>query len=235
MSPDGSEFVTASAGNRWDNYSLTIWQWDVVAAPSPPSLPAPPAAPPAGNRVACSAHSNPSCSYILTGFEEVIAFSITPDAKRVVVGDSNGLAVVDVALGTVLLEVPAASVQDVLFSPDETMIAVASFQGVALIDAITGQDVWRNETASRTIAFSPDGRYLVCGDADNSLRIRDVHNGGVALRTLVGHTSYINPCPILPRRHPHCQRVTRHAPLGCGHGSAVCSVRSNQFKHNFGE
>ena len=71
-------------------------------------------------------------------------------------------------------------VDDLKFSPDGTLLAVASDSGVWLYDTATGDAVTLmrsgNSFAARSVAFSPDGRTLASGG--DIPRLWDVATGG---------------------------------------------------------
>ena len=124
-------------------------------------------------------------------------------------------------------------INDIVYSPDGTKLAVATGNGVWLYDAQTGQElvqcaghidkvfnlafrldgkilasvglgddqtirIWDVQTGKnlRTfkqqawdVAFSPDGKTIVCGDASHKVYLLDADTGKL-LRTFIGHTGY---------------------------------------------
>lgn len=73
-------------------------------------------------------------------------------------------------------------IQDIAYSPDGTILAVATGNGIWLYDAQTGQEL--AQCAGHigkvfNIAFRPDGETLasVAGGQDQSIRMWDVHTG----------------------------------------------------------
>lgn len=48
-----------------------------------------------------------------------------------------------------------------------------------------------------SIDYSPDGRILVAGNGDNSIRLWDPENGKV-LKEIVGHTSAVSAVRVSP-------------------------------------
>jgi WD40 repeat protein len=47
------------------------------------------------------------------------------------------------------------------------------------------------------VSFSPDGRQIVSGSADNTLKVWDAETGQLAL-TLEGHSDYVNSVSFSP-------------------------------------
>lgn len=62
-------------------------------------------------------------------------------------------------------------------SDDGSMLAVAGFGFMALCDTATGQITQRWQEEARSLAFTPDGRWLVMLDKQGLVRIRDVATG----------------------------------------------------------
>jgi len=84
-------------------------------------------------------------------------------------------------------------INQIAYSPDDSILAVATHIGIWLYDAQTGSelDLLTGHTGTiRSIAFSPDGTILASGSSDNTIRLWDFPNRS-HLRTLTGHTSTI--------------------------------------------
>ena len=47
-------------------------------------------------------------------------------------------------------------------------------------------------------AFSPDGRRIVSGSFDNTIKVWDAEHGGSALLTLKGHENYVTSAAFSP-------------------------------------
>ena len=82
----------------------------------------------------------------------------------------------------------------IAYSPNGTLLAVASSIGIWIHDAQTGQeiDLLTGHTASvRSVAFSPDGRTLASGSEDNTICIMDMQTRTLR-KTLRGHTGRVS-------------------------------------------
>ena len=82
----------------------------------------------------------------------------------------------------------------VAYSPNGTLLAVASSIGIWIHDAQTGQeiDLLTGHTASvRSVAFSPDGRTLASGSKDDTIRLWDMQTRALR-KTLIGHTGSVS-------------------------------------------
>ena len=49
-----------------------------------------------------------------------------------------------------------------------------------------------------SVAFSPDGRHIVSGSFDKTIRVWDVQTGGQVGNPLQGHTSSVNSVAFSP-------------------------------------
>ncbi len=78
-------------------------------------------------------------------------------------------------------------IYDVKYSPDSTRVAVSGSFGVRLYDVQTGEEqvqfIGHRGKKVWSVAFSPDGKRLVSGGQDNTIRLWDV-NIGKHIRTI---------------------------------------------------
>ena len=87
--------------------------------------------------------------------------------------------------------VPGDRLTDVQFSPDGSLLAVASRHGIQLYDAETLSELTVLEGNVKAIGFSPDMPWLAAGLEDGSLQIWDIAiEKSVAI--LAGHTGRIH-------------------------------------------
>ncbi|MDD2722290.1 MAG: caspase family protein [Gallionella sp.] len=71
-----------------------------------------------------------------------------------------------------------ASFGNIQFSPDGRMIAVPGNEAIQLLDAASGNTMGSLDVAQAvSLAFSPDGRLLAAGKADDSIKLLDVASG----------------------------------------------------------
>jgi WD40 repeat protein len=115
--------------------------------------------------------------------------ALSPDAEVVSVWRNGRVGLEEVASGRLLAMLPARVGWPLVFSPDGQLVAAAILQpkpdpadgedrqGVALIEAATGEEIFRLQIdAFDRIAFTPDGRGLVVADG-KYLRVWDSNSG----------------------------------------------------------
>ncbi len=91
-------------------------------------------------------------------------------------------------------------VYELAYSPDNTLLAVASTIGIWIYDARSGEALKLLTVpmeSVRSIAFSPDGQSLAGGSSDGRLQLWEVRTGALML-TLKGHTASIRSVVFSP-------------------------------------
>ena len=89
---------------------------------------------------------------------------------------------------------------NIAYSPDGTLLAVASTIGIWIYNAETGEelDLFTGHTDwVISLVFSPDGNTLASGSSDLKVRLWDVDTGR-HLRTLEGHTRWVYSVSFSP-------------------------------------
>jgi len=122
----------------------------------------------------------------------VRAVAFAPDGKRLVTaGRDNVLTSWDLETRQpVWKSARVQHVEDLAFSPDGSIIAVANGDGVGLWDATTGtRKRMMYRSLVRVVRFSPDGRSVAAGNLGGEVAVFDVAGG--QSRVLVGHQGFV--------------------------------------------
>ncbi len=90
-------------------------------------------------------------------------------------------------------------ITDAAYSPDGTLIAVASATGIYLYDSqsLREQGFFPVEALLNSIAFAPDGKSVAAGSADGAIRVWQVDDG-VLRQTLEGHSGLVGSVAFAP-------------------------------------
>ena len=117
--------------------------------------------------------------------------AFSPDGKRIVSGDWAGIIKIwDAASGNEVMKfIQKSWGTTVSFSSDGKLLASASSGTIKIWDAITGAIVMTlrgHDGPIRSIAFSPNDKYLVSGAADCTVRVWEIETGEET-NTLRGH------------------------------------------------
>lgn len=116
----------------------------------------------------------------------VNAVAVSPDGRRLAVGDSAGqLRVWDTATGDPVappVAEHAKAIGSVAFGPDGRRIASSGADGtVRIVDADSGElpadPLLAVNAQVISVTYSPDGRRLATGDSDGELRLWDAETG----------------------------------------------------------
>ena len=91
-------------------------------------------------------------------------------------------------------------IQEVAFSPDGSLLAVASSFGIWLYDAATSRELallLGHTSDVYSVSFSPDGSTLASGSRDNKVKLWDVATRR-NIATLTGHRHWVNLVAFSP-------------------------------------
>ncbi len=138
------------------------------------------------------------------GDKGVAALVFSPDGSRLAVsGEDRMTRVWDSSTWEIVQEF-SATLSDLshclAFSPDGGLLAYGTPRDEAVVrELATGKEVVLrgHRDAVRSVAFSPDGKFVVTGSRDGSVKLWDARSF-VELRTLRGHTSFVQSIAFSP-------------------------------------
>jgi WD40 repeat protein len=121
---------------------------------------------------------------------------ISRDGRLVLTGDDNGPPLLwDVASGREIrrFEGEDDSIFAVKFSPDGRAAVAAGGAGTCLWEVATGRKTrcFEVPVTVRSMAFSPDGRFILTGSEDSIARLWDAADGR-EIRRFEGHLDWVN-------------------------------------------
>ena len=151
FSPDGRHIATAGDDN-------TIKVWDVQSAKETMTL---------------RGHGR-----------AVISAAFSPDGKRIVSGSMDTtIKIWDASTGAELMTIRGHQypMYAVGFSPDGTCIAASSYEDLRLWDAASGAELMtlsgHKGPPAPFLSFSPDGKRIVSGSLEGTVRVWDIRTG----------------------------------------------------------
>jgi WD40 repeat protein len=119
---------------------------------------------------------------ITTGSGTPLSISVSPDNRKLAVGDSEGyLHIWDMGQHkkTLTLETDAGAISSIAFNPDLGSIAIAGDEeNIFILSLITGKvtaELEGHEEPINSLAFTPNGRHIVSASSDLSIRWWDVN------------------------------------------------------------
>jgi len=123
------------------------------------------------------------------GYEELLMFV------------KDGIKFVENFVGIIYKSTPNLYLSALPFSPSKSILArslIERFARIARV-AVGQQDDWpRNQQVLKghtdkvfSVAFSPDGRHIVSGSLDKTIRLWDAQTGGQVANPLQGHTDSV--------------------------------------------
>ena len=121
-----------------------------------------------------------------------IAYS--PDGTKLAIATGNGIWLYDAQTGQELAQCAGhiGKVLNVAFRPDGKTIAsvgIGHDQTVRIWDVQTGKSLRTFKYQAWDVAYSPDGKTIVCGDSFHKVYLLDADTGKL-LRTFTGHMGY---------------------------------------------
>ena len=119
-------------------------------------------------------------------------------------------------------------INEIAYSPNGTLLAVASSIGIWIYDMETYKEVallTGHTGGVNSVSFSPDGNIIASGSNDNTVRLWNVRTGA-HIRTLTGHTGGVNSVAFSPDGNKIASVSPGDYPaVGCRHGGTHTLLR----------
>ena len=120
---------------------------------------------------------------------EVVSLAVTQDGTKIVSSDLDwSIKVWDIESHVLVREWAGGG--PIAISPDDRLVAVG---GASAIYTMEGRLVTEPEDdVVQSVAFSPDGKKLACGNEYGDIHVYDVKNGTLILGSLKGHEKWVH-------------------------------------------
>jgi WD40 repeat protein/tRNA A-37 threonylcarbamoyl transferase component Bud32 len=170
---------------------------------------------PDGRRLASASADKTARLWDIATVKEVLRFSqhtasvegiaYSPDGRRVATASRDTTARIwDAATGTEVVTTRGHGGGNhafcVAFSPDGSRLVSSSWNNVMVWDAGTGRacvTFWGHSNGVQSVAFTPDGRHVVSGSHDQTIKVWAADTGAV-VRTFRGHTEPVRCVAVAP-------------------------------------
>jgi WD40 repeat protein len=148
----------------------------------------------------------PPSSVIITEPKGINCADYAQNGNLMIIGTQGTVKVIDFMSKKVKKQIsPCGSgqVADVKFNANDTQMGCLCNDGnLAIFDVQTGNRISSqkvtNSGAATEIAFSPDGKYLVTGDADRIPKVWDLSDMAQPMSKLIGHQNAIRCVDFAP-------------------------------------
>jgi len=134
------------------------------------------------------------------GDNKVFFVRFSPDGSHLAVSTKKVLQIWNVKKGKMIRTIDTRSSVSTAFSPNGRFIAVADGQRATLYDIASGKGILNfigHSGAIWSVAFSPNGIYLVTASEDKTAKVWEVATGR-PLRSLTGHSADVNSAKFSP-------------------------------------